>query len=81
METASPLRMPKAMKPLAAASTMRWNSPVVICSQRPGPVLRVAMTVSSPVRSMRWVSREYRVSSLRTSMDPGVVYSVSMYGP
>lgn len=42
----------------AAASTALWNSPVVTFVHWPGAVLRSAITVSSPVRAMRPVSRE-----------------------
>ena len=71
--------MPNAMNPFAASRTSAWNSPVVMFAHVPGPVLRLAITVSAPVRSRRSVSRLKIVSSSATVIDsPGVVYSSSM---
>ena len=78
--TASPLPTPNAMRPFAAASTRRWNSPVVMLDHAPGPVLRAAMVVALPVRAMRSVSSEYSVSSSFTVTSPGEVYSLMMVG-
>ena len=68
------------MRPFAAASTRRWNSPVVMLDHAPGPVLRAAMVVALPVRAMRSVSSEYSVSSSFTATSPGEVYSLMMVG-
>ena len=58
-------------EPFAAASTRRWNSPVVMLDHAPGPVLRAAWWSHWPVRAMRSVSSEYSVSSSFTVTSPG----------